>query len=82
MNKQRKATLRSIRRILIDAKQRLESTLDEEDEARDNIPENLQGSSRYDESEECSEAMEEAIEHLDDAVDSITSAIETIELAI
>ena len=44
----------------------LEDILAEEDDARDNMPENLQESIRYDESEEASDHLNEAISSLSD----------------
>lgn len=42
----------------------LENVLEEEDEIRDNMPENLQNSSRYEESEAASENLQTAIDAL------------------
>lgn len=53
----------------------LEDLKFEEDEARDNMPENLQGGARYEQSEEASQAMEDAIEYLSSASDALESLI-------
>lgn len=53
----------------------LESLKDEEEEYRDNIPENLQGSERY-------ETADEAVDNLESAYDSLEEVISYIEEAI
>lgn len=50
----------------------IESVRDEEQECMDNIPENLQGSERY-------ETAEQAVDNLDSAVSSIEELIEAID---
>ena len=68
MNRQRRARLRAARTKLSEARDEIEAIRDEEDEARDNMPENLQDSDRYTESEECSEAMDAAISSIEEAI--------------
>ena len=46
------------------------------DESRENMPENLQGSERYEQSETASYNMDEATEYISSACDSIESAME------
>lgn len=53
----------------------LESLKDEEEEYRDNIPENLQGSERY-------ETADEAVDNLESAYDALDEVISYIEEAI
>ncbi|WP_087333425.1 hypothetical protein [Flavonifractor sp. An82] len=62
----------------------LNDILFEEDEYRDNMPENLQGGSRYEDSEEASDLLNEAISYLDDALDEDDSdaKLELVESAI
>lgn len=50
----------------------IESVRDEEQECMDNMPENLQGSERY-------ETAEQAVENLDSAASSIEELIEAID---
>lgn len=50
----------------------IESVRDEEQECMDNIPENLQGSERYD-------TAEQAVDNLDSAISSIEELIEAID---
>ena len=61
----------------------LNDILFEEDEYRDNMPENLQGGSRYEDSEEASDLLNEAISYLDDALDEDDSdaKLELVESA-
>ena len=72
MNANRRKRLREILRKLEEARSEIESVRDDEDEARDKIPESLQESDRYTSSAEASEAM-------DDEAGDISEAISTIE---
>lgn len=54
----------------------LEDLMQEEEEYRDNMPENLQGSERYERADEAVTAMEDAVSNLSDAIDNIDSARE------
>ena len=49
----------------------LESILSDEEEYRDNIPENLQGSERYEMADNACSEMQNALNSLDEAVSSI-----------
>ena len=73
MNNTRRKEISKISSILEDAKLRLSVVIDEEQEALDNMPENLQGSERGCESEE-------ALDSMNDALDSIDSAIEYLDI--
>lgn len=76
MNKQRRKAIDNvtgkIRDLLVD----LETLRDEEEEYRDNIPENLQGSERYEQADECVDGLTEAIENIESALDDIDGLIE------
>ena len=74
MNKDRRERLRKAKRLLGDAKDIITDVLWEEDDSRDNMPENLQGSERYEQSENCSDAMESAIDSIDSAIESLEEA--------
>ena len=74
MNKPRRKTLADIREKLSELRDLLEEVMMEEEEYRDNMPENLQGSERY-------EKAEEACDNLDSARTSIDEALEYIESA-
>ena len=72
MNNTRRKEISKISSILEDAKSRLSTVIDDEQEAFDNMPESLQGSERGCESEE-------AIGYLSDALDSVQSALEYLD---
>lgn len=74
MNKIRRKALRDIIDQLEKLKCSLEELQNEEEEYRDNIPENLQSSERY-------ETADNACSNLYDAVDSLDNAICSIEAA-
>ena len=75
MNEKRRNTLRNAMDLLTRASIIVDSVCDEESDAMDNIPENLQGTERY-------EAMEDAIDCLNEASEKIEEARECIEQAI
>lgn len=62
MNKIRRKALQEIYDKLSDLREELEAIKDEEDESRENMPENLQGSERYEQSETASGNIDEAME--------------------
>ena len=66
MNDQRRKDIAAIVQILDSAKDELQNVLDEETEARDSIPENLQTSERYYVAEEAVTALEEAVDNIED----------------
>lgn len=79
MNKQRREALDEVHTNLLGITLKLEnikidldSILEEEQEARDNIPQNMQSSERY-------ERMDEICGTLEDGEWSIDDAVETIE---
>lgn len=72
MNKQRRKELASILNDLEDLRSRLEAVSEEEQEAFDNIPENLWGSERYEKAEEAVDALEEALSSIEDIADSLS----------
>ena len=75
MNKQRRSELQKIYDIISDAKENLEILMDEEEEYKENIPENLQGSSRYEKAEENCDSLYEAISNIEEALEHIETAI-------
>ena len=75
MNKARRKELDRIHSAILELYESLENVMSEEEEARDNIPESLQESERY-------EAMEEAISNMEYAVDSLQEAMEYVESAM
>lgn len=76
MNKLRRKALQEIFDKLSDLREEIESVKDEEDESRENMPENLHGSERYEQSETASYNMDEAMEYISSACDSLESILE------
>lgn len=74
MNKQRRATIDTIRSKLEELAAEIESVKDEEQEAYDNLPESLQNGER-------GEAMMTAIENLVIAGSSIEEALDYLKAA-
>lgn len=77
--KQIEKIIEGIESVVADAKEKLEIYMEEigelkdlEEEKLDNMPENLQGSERY-------EMTEQAVENLDSAYESIDSLIDCID---
>ena len=62
MNKLRRKILQRIFDQLTDLREEIEAVKDKEDESRENMPENFQGSERYEQSETASSNMDEAME--------------------
>ncbi len=76
MNKMRRKTLQEIYDIVADARDNLEMVMQEEEEYRDNMPENLQGSERYEKAEEACDNLDSAIRSLDEVLEYIKVAME------
>ena len=57
MNKERRKALSDIMEQLEELKSSVEEIQEDEDESRENMPENLQGTERYERSEEASENL-------------------------
>lgn len=74
MNKIRRKELQEIYEIISEAKERLETVHDEEEESKDNIPENLQCSERYEIAEAAVDALDYAVSSLEEALDYIEEA--------
>ena len=74
MNAKRRKKLVTAQDILEAVKERLEELLEEEEEARDNLPENLLNSERY-------ERAEAACNNITSAIDSLEEAMSYIEEA-
>ena len=75
MNKKRKAQVQSVIKDIIVCADSLSSIREEEDDARDSIPENLEGSERYSYSEECSEAIDTAESSLRDIAQELEDSL-------
>lgn len=76
MNKERRKSLREIQSKLESLGQDLEALKDEEEEYRDNMPENLQESERYQRADEVCDLLQEALESMDNAYQQIEEAVE------
>lgn len=76
MNKERRKSLREIQSKLERLGQDLEALKEEEEEYRDNMPENLQESDRYQRADEVCDLLQEALENLDNAYQQIEEAAE------
>lgn len=74
MNKVRRKELQNLFDIISEAQEQLEALRDEEDEYKENIPENLKGSERYEIAEAAVDALDSALDSLQDALDSIEEA--------
>lgn len=71
MNRERRKKIKEIAGKLKECSTDLSFVKDEEDEARENIPENLQDGEAYCTSEEYSDKIEDAISDLDAVVESL-----------
>lgn len=76
MNRVRRTELEKIAAAITDLKEQLEILQEEEEEYRDNMPENLQGSERYEKADEACDNLYDAVSNLEDAVDCINAAAE------
>jgi len=71
INKTRRKQLDEVISKINAVEDELESILSDEEEYRDNIPENLQGSERYEMADNACSEMQNALNSLDEAVSSI-----------
>lgn len=76
MNKLRRKSLQVLSEKLDELKSELEDIQQQEEEYRDNIPENLQGSDRYDKADSACSDLFDAVSSIEEALDSIESAIQ------
>ena len=76
MNKQRRKHIEEVTGKIRDLLSDLEILKDEEEEYKDNIPENLQGTERYERAEECVYGLQEAIDDIERALENIDEYIE------
>ena len=71
MNKQRRKLISNCVKELEDIKCKIEEILSDEEYSFDNMPENLQGSMRGEESQEAIDVLNEAASSLDDCIGSL-----------
>ncbi len=74
MNNARRKQLDEIETELQDLKERFETIKEDEEEYLNNIPENLQGSERYEVAEEACDALGEALDYFDEIIFNIGTA--------
>lgn len=74
MNSPRRKRLQEVYDIIENARELLKEINEEEQEYIDNMPENLQGSERYERSEEIVGELEDAISNLEEAMESVEDA--------
>ncbi len=75
MNAKRRKALQKVIEHINEAKDELVALKEEEEESRDNTPESLQGSERYEKTAYACEALEEAVGLIEDGVSVIEEAI-------
>ena len=76
MNKVRRKTIEEIIASLESLKEDIQAVYDEEEEYRDNMPENLQSSEKYETADNAVEALDSAMSSLDEAIEYLNSAAE------
>ena len=76
MNKTRRKEIEKILEVLDSIRTDVESILDAEQEAFENIPESLEGTDRYEQAEEAVSNLDDALSSLEDAIDSLENAKE------
>jgi t-SNARE complex subunit (syntaxin) len=76
MNKKRRGRLEKLVGPLEDIKSQIETILEEEQEAFDNIPENLQDGEKGEKSQNVISSIESVIQSIDEAISSINESIE------
>ena len=88
MNKTRRQTIDKIKQriaeeiptdIISSILEDIEAIKDEEQESLDNMPENLQGSERYEASEAAVDSLDEAYSALEELNDNIQNALDYLE---
>jgi flagellar biosynthesis chaperone FliJ len=76
MNKARRKQLSEVSDKLNAIMEELQSIMDDEEEYRDNIPENLVNSERYEKADNACTEIQTAIDQLEDVIASVDSAQE------
>lgn len=76
MNTQRRKKISKVIEKLEELKEQIDLLMEEETEYRDNIPENLTGSERYEIADNACDNLESAQYTLDEAIDHLNDAID------
>lgn len=71
MNKQRRKEIEKAQDIILEAKDMLESAMEEEQDAYDNLPESIQDSERGEEMQSYIDILQEVVDNLYDVYDQI-----------
>lgn len=74
MNQTRRTAIQELMNQLADLKEAIAVVQEQEEEYRDNIPENLQESKKYEKAEAACDNLTEVVDLLGDAIDSLESA--------
>ena len=75
MNNKRRETVRLAIHTLEEVRRTVDQTLDEEQDALSNIPENLEGTDRYSQMEDAVDFLDSAVDFLDCAIDALADAV-------
>ena len=75
VNKNRRDLLMSAKQPLARVAAIIGQAIGQESDCLDNIPENLQGTERYEKMEQAIDNLEEAMEHIDGIIECIDNAI-------
>ena len=75
MNKERRTQIKQLTNELEDIKTKLKYISRKEEGILDNIPENLQGTDRYSESENAIDVLDEVVEDLESAIESLNKIV-------
>lgn len=76
MNNTRRKQIRKINDQISELLEALRGILEEEEEARDGMPESLWGSERYEKAEAACDCLEEAADSLEEVLEKLEEAIE------
>jgi hypothetical protein len=76
MNKERRARLLKALDMIADAQAILEECKSEEEDYRDNMPENLQASQKYETADQAVNELDSAIDSLNDVMSNTNTAME------
>ena len=75
MNNARRKKLKDVVSVLEKAKCDVESVLNDEQDAFDNLPDGLQGTERADAMDNACDELDSALDYIDDAISAINNAI-------
>jgi len=76
MNKARRKEIADLISQLEELKEEIASVRQDEEDYMDSIPENLQGSEKYEKAEEATYNLDEAVNSIDEAICSLETAME------